>query len=207
MKTETVKRGSSGEEVKKLQLALSLYADGIFGSLTEEAVKEFQRSHGLTADGVVGERTWAALSANAIGGLHKSQRTINEIIVHCSATVEGKDFTVADIKRWHLRRGFSDIGYHYVIYRDGSVHEGRNINISGAHCMGHNTHSIGVCYVGGLDKDERPKDTRTAAQRAALLKLIKELKRLYPAATVHGHNEFANKACPCFHANAEYNNI
>lgn len=204
---KTNKRGSSGEEVKKLQRALSLYADGIFGSLTEEAVKEFQRSHGLTADGVVGERTWAALTANAIGGLHKSQRTINEIIVHCSATVEGKDFTVADIRRWHLKRCFSDIGYHYVIYRDGSVHEGRNINISGAHCKGHNTHSIGVCYIGGLDVQERPKDTRTAAQREALLKLIKELKRLYPAATVHGHNEYANKACPCFNAKAEYNAI
>lgn len=202
-----VKLGSSGEDVKKLQRALNLYVDGIFGSLTQEAVKEFQRSHGLTADGVVVERTWAALTANANGGLQKSRRTINEIIVHCSATVEGKDFTVADIKRWHLKRGFSDIGYHYVIYRDGSVHKGRNINISGAHCKNHNTHSIGVCYIGGLDIQGRPKDTRTAAQRAALLKLIKERKRLYPAATVHGHNEYANKACPCFNANAEYNKI
>lgn len=139
--------------------------------------------------------------------LQKSRRTINKIIVHCSATIEGKDFTVADIKRWHLKRGFSDIGYHYVIYRDGSVHEGRNINISGAHCKYHNTHSVGVCYIGGLDVQGRPKDTRTAAQRAALLKLIKGLKRLYPAATVHGHNEYANKACPCFNANAEYNKI
>ncbi len=89
-------------------------------------------------------------------------RRITEIIIHCSATPEGKDFTVDDIRRWHLARHFADIGYHYVIYRDGSVHKGRAENIAGAHCLGHNAHCIGFCYIGGVAKDGKtPKDTRT----------------------------------------------
>ena len=126
-------------------------------------------------------------------------RSIGEIILHCSATPEGKDYTVAQIDQWHRARGFNGIGYHYVIYRDGSVHSGRSTEVAGAHCTGHNARSIGVCYIGGCAADGKtPKDTRTAAQRAALEKLVKELLRSYPGATVHGHNEFANKACPSF---------
>ena len=95
-------------------------------------------------------------------------RTINEIIVHCTATPEGKDYTVDDITRWHKERGFKTIGYHYVVYRDGSVHEGRPLAEVGAHCKGHNAHSIGVCYVGGLTADGRKaKDTRTLDQKKA----------------------------------------
>lgn len=125
-------------------------------------------------------------------------RTINKIIIHCSATPEGREVTVDDIRRWHLQRGFKDIGYHYVIYLDGSVHEGRKIESAGAHCNGQNSNSIGVCYVGGCDKAMKPKDTRTAAQEASLVKLVKSLKARYPGATVHGHNEFSAKACPSF---------
>lgn len=138
-------------------------------------------------------------------------RNIKEIIIHCSATPEGEDFTVEQIRRIHIERGFSDIGYHYVIYRDGSIHAGRPEAISGAHCTGHNSISIGVCYIGGCpprsEKDwmRRGKDTRTPTQKAALLALIKELKARFPSATVHGHREFANKACPSFDAAAEYN--
>ena len=131
-------------------------------------------------------------------------RTINEIIVHCTATQEGRNFTVSQIRSWHLHRGFSDIGYHYVVYLDGSVHAGRPIDRVGAHCKGHNAHSIGVCYVGGLDTIGKPKDTRTAAQKAAMRALIDKLKAQFPAATVHGHREFAAKACPCFDAKKEY---
>lgn len=134
-------------------------------------------------------------------------RTINEIIVHCSATPEGKDFTVQDIKKCHLQRGFSDIGYHYVIYRDGSVHTGRPESVIGAHCKGHNANSIGVCYIGGLDKNNKPKDTRTTEQREALIKLLKELKSKYPNAKIYPHYKFANKACPCFNAEEEYKNL
>lgn len=135
-------------------------------------------------------------------------RNIKEIIVHCSATPEGKDYTVSDIRRWHLARGFTDIGYHYVIYRDGSIVKGRDENITGAHCKGHNTISIGVCYIGGCEADGKtPKDTRTDEQKESLLKLLKELKVKYPKATVYPHYKFADKACPSFNAEEEYKDI
>lgn len=212
-----LKKGSIGKDVKTLQTVLHLYPDGIFGKLTEEAVKEFQRSHGLVADGIVGEKTWAKI---VVSDVVKSKRMINEIIVHCTATPEGQDTTVEQIRKNHMApvikggRGWSDIGYHYVIYRDGSIHNGRNVDVAGAHCNGHNHHSIGVCYVGGLENrpgvayaELKPKDTRTDAQKAALLKLLKELKRLYPNAKIRGHRDFANKACPSFDATKEYRTI
>ncbi|MBD5320075.1 MAG: N-acetylmuramoyl-L-alanine amidase [Bacteroides sp.] len=127
-------------------------------------------------------------------------RKIDKIIIHCSATPEGKDFTVQQIREWHVKgNGWRDIGYHFVIYRDGSIHKGRPIEQVGAHTTGHNAHSIGICYIGGCAADGKtPKDTRTKAQRLALIKLVRELKASYPSASVHGHNEFANKACPSF---------
>ena len=125
-------------------------------------------------------------------------RKIEKIIVHCSATPEGRDYTVADIDRWHKQRGWKGIGYHYVVYRDGSVHRGRDVAAIGAHTVGHNATSIGVCYIGGVDVCGNPKDTRTPAQRAALRDLVELLRTEYPNATIHGHREFAAKACPCF---------
>lgn len=130
-------------------------------------------------------------------------RDIKKIIVHCTATPEGRQHTVEDIKRWHLQRGFQDVGYHYVVYLDGSVHTGRDVSRIGAHCSGQNAASIGVCYVGGVDAKGQPKDTRTVAQKLSLRNLINELRRRYPGATVHGHREFANKACPCFDVKTE----
>ena len=130
---------------------------------------------------------------------------ITEIIVHCSATPEGKDFTVIDIATWHKQRGFRTIGYHYVIYRDGSVHLGRPEGEIGAHCVGHNAVSIGVCYIGGLAADGKtPKDTRTKKQREALLGLLRHLRKKYPNAKIYGHRDFAAKACPSFDARKEY---
>lgn len=173
-------------------------ADGIFGPLTEEGVKEYQKRSGLTADGVVGPRTWAALGVGSGG------REVDEIILHCTATPEGEEFSNAQIKAGHLARGFSDIGYHHVIGLDGKVRAGRPEAVAGAHCTGHNMRSIGVCYVGGCPPrtvpnwNKKGKDTRTAAQKAALVRVVKELLRRYPGARVHGHNEFANKACPSF---------
>ena len=191
----TIRKGSRGEDVATLQRKLKLIADGIFGSITDEAVRDFQKSHALTVDGIVGPKTWAALG---IGSLQNSRR-IDKIILHCSATPEGKDYTVEQIRQWHLARNFSDVGYHFIIYRDGSVHRGRPVAQIGAHTTGYNTHSIGICYIGGMTADNKtPKDTRTEAQRLALIKLVRELKASYPSATVHGHNEFANKACPSF---------
>ena len=201
----TLRFGCRGSDVKTLQSKLHLYVDGIFGKLTEEAVKSFQSANGLVADGVVGEQTWNAILKDC---LEKSKRTIREIIVHCSATPEGKDYTISNIVAWHKARGFSTIGYHYVVYRDGSVHNGRDVNISGAHCLNHNVNSIGVCYIGGCTADGKtPKDTRTNAQKAALVDLLKRLKVLYPQARIYGHRDFANKACPSFDATKEYKNL
>jgi N-acetylmuramoyl-L-alanine amidase len=132
-------------------------------------------------------------------------RKITEIIIHCSATPEGLEISVDIIRDWHVKqRGWSDIGYHYVIGLDGVLFDGRPIEEIGAHCLGHNTHSIGICYVGGLDLSGNPKDTRTDEQKNTLDKLLGDLKQVYPDATIHGHNEFSNKACPCFDVKAEY---
>ena len=135
-------------------------------------------------------------------------RKINEIIIHCAATREGRDFTVEDITRWHKARGFATIGYHYVIYRDGSIHEGRPLEQIGAHCVGHNKHSIGICYIGGCASDGKtPKDTRTPEQKEALLALLRRLKARFPNATIHGHRDFAAKACPSYDAFREYRQL
>lgn len=135
-------------------------------------------------------------------------RTINEIIVHCSATAEGKDFTEKDIDRWHRAKGWNGCGYHYVVRLDGRVEGGREEAEVGAHCLGHNQHSIGVCYIGGCASDGKtPKDTRTVKQKAALLALLKRIKARYPQAKIYGHCDFAAKACPCFDAKKEYSNI
>ena len=135
-------------------------------------------------------------------------RTIKEIIVHCSATPEGRPHTVQDIRAWHKQRGFKDVGYHYVVYLDGSIHAGRDESVVAAHCKWHNQHSIGVCYIGGVAKDMKsPKDTRTEAQKKSLLQLLKMLKKKYPQAKIYGHRDFAAKACPSFDARREYADI
>ena len=125
-------------------------------------------------------------------------RTITEIIIHCTATRPNAICTVESIRRHHRSLGWRDIGYHYVIYPDGSVHAGCPVEQPGAHTEGHNAHSIGIAYVGGLDADGHAADTRTEAQRLALLQLVKDLKEEHPITSIHGHNEFANRACPCF---------
>ena len=135
-------------------------------------------------------------------------RKINEIIVHCTATQEGKNFKAADIDRWHRQKGWDGIGYHHVVDLDGTVEPGRPESKVGAHCFGHNQNSIGVVYVGGLASNGKtPKDTRTAQQKTALVKLLTELKHRYPGATIHGHRDFAAKACPSFDATTEYKDI
>jgi N-acetylmuramoyl-L-alanine amidase len=135
-------------------------------------------------------------------------RKITKLIVHCTATPEGRPTSVAQVDAWHRARGFAGIGYHYLIGLNGERWTGRPIERPGAHAAGHNENSIGVCYVGGLAPDGKtPRDTRTEAQRRALLDLLRELKQRFPAATIHGHREFAAKACPCFDARKEYENI
>lgn len=205
-----LKKGSSGELVKQLQRALNLIPDGIFGALTEEAVKAFQKSKNLKQDGIVGDNTWELLPQPnyGFGGILKqSKRNIKEIIVHCTATPEGRMETVESIRNAHKAQGWSDIGYHYLIYLDGTIHVGRDVNIIGSHCVGHNTYSIGVCYIGGCDAKLKAKDTRTQKQKDALVKLLKDLRKLYPKAKIYGHRDFSAKACPSFDATKEYKNI
>ena len=136
-------------------------------------------------------------------------RKVSKIIVHCTATPEGRHHDVADVRRWHLNRGFSDIGYHYLIHLDGKIEEGRNISRIGAHCSGENRGSIGISYVGGMTKDmKKAKDTRTPEQKDSLVTLMQELIYKYNKdITIHGHNEFANKACPSFDATNEYKHL
>lgn len=126
-------------------------------------------------------------------------RVLNRIILHCTATPEGKHFDVDTIRRWHMKdRGWRDIGYHYVIYIDGSVHEGRPLEQVGAHTSGHNKDSIGIVYVGGCDAKMKAKDTLNEAQEVAMVNLIKALREEHGELSLHGHNEFAAKACPSF---------
>ena len=194
--------------MKRLQAALNLVQDGIFGAVTEEAVKAFQKAHGLVPDGIVGEKTWAIIVPNE-SSLHVSRRTINRIIVHCTATPEGRVETVESVRRMHKAKGWADIGYHYLIGLNGERWNGRNVNLVGAHCEGYNANSIGVCYVGGCDKNMKAKDTRTDKQKAALIALLKDLRKLYPKAKIVSHRDLdrKGKACPSFDATNEYKNI
>ena len=131
-------------------------------------------------------------------------REINKIIIHCSATKEGWHFKAKDIDAWHRERGFTGIGYHFVIDINGKVEIGRPVEQAGAHASGHNAQSIGICYIGGLDANGKAKDTRTNEQKEALRTLVRKLKRKYPKAEVIGHNQVARKDCPCFNVKEEY---
>lgn len=222
----TIRKGSRGEDVRLLQKKLGISSDGIFGDQTDKALREYQRAHGLTNDGICGPHTWESL-----GIVPPGMRAIDEIVIHCSATREGKDVSADTIDASHKARNFSSyvsdrrtryIGYHYLVHRDGRIEECRPLERIGCHASGHNARSIGVCYIGGLDSSENPKDTRTEAQKAALVKLIRELKRKFPAIKrVIGHRDTSPdlngngiidpyeyiKACPCFDAEPEYGHL
>ena len=151
-------------------------------------------------------------------------RRIDRIIIHCSAVRPDQTSSARQIDQWHRAKGWKMIGYHYVIRRDGTIEKGRPEEMVGAHTRGYNRNSIAICYEGGLSRPTPltpsryirrgsdyhtavqyiPADTRTPQQKEALKKLIRELKTRYPHATIHGHNEFAQKACPCFPAGKEY---
>ena len=139
-------------------------------------------------------------------------REINKVVVHCSATHEGSDIGAKEIKQWHLKRGFNDIGYHFIIRLDGLIEVGRDLSIAGAHVKGHNKDSVGVCYVGGLDQNGKPKDTRTSRQKKSLDTLLITLKLMFSKADILGHRDLSPdldgdgvveshewlKACPCY---------
>ena len=130
-------------------------------------------------------------------------RTLDRIVLHCSATEEGHPFGAADIRRWHKARGWKDIGYHYVILLDGTVEYGRPVDQVGAHVKGHNSTTVGVCYIGGVRNGE-PVDTMTAEQEVAFLELVYSLRKSLGYLTVHGHNEYSAKACPSFVVKEKY---
>lgn len=245
----TYKEGSKGAVVKQIQKVVGCYPDGIWGRLTTESVKAWQRAHGLTADGIAGPATLTKMGINAVissdtspvvlsqitanyGGktvtLKKSKRRIDYIAIHCTATPEGQDLTVEKIRQQHKKQGWSDIGYHYIIYRDGTVNIGRDVDIAGAHVNGYNSYSIGIAYVGGLEnkpgltyKDLKAKDTRTDKQKISLFSLLMDLRKLYPKAKIQGHRDFSPdknhngtiepsewiKDCPSFDAKTSYQRI
>ena len=135
-------------------------------------------------------------------------RDINKIILHCSATRDGQDISTETIRGWHVNeRGWSDIGYHFVVLLDGTVDKARPVERQGAHVRGKNKGSIGVCYIGGCDADMNPKDTRNEAQKKSLEELISYLMESYDDATLHGHNEFSSKACPSFNVQEIYKEL
>ena len=130
-------------------------------------------------------------------------RQINKIIVHCSATKEGRDFDVEDVRNWHVKGNkWSDVGYHYVIKLDGTIQKGRDVSVVGSHAYRNNKNSIGICYIGGLDSEGNAKDTRTKQQKDALRALYLELFNLYQCEII-GHNEVSKKSCPCFNVQTE----
>jgi N-acetylmuramoyl-L-alanine amidase len=131
-------------------------------------------------------------------------RKLTRIILHCTATPDGRHVDVDTIRSWHKKRGWSDIGYHYVIYLDGSVHAGRDVAKAGAHVSGHNADTIGVVYVGGTDAGGKAKDTMNDAQQTAFVNLVKHLRDQYGPLTLHGHNEYAAKACPSFNVKQKF---
>lgn len=146
-------------------------------------------------------------------------KKIDTIVIHCSATPEGLDFHASDIDRWHREQGFKMIGYNYVIDLDGTIEAGRPITMIGAHCKGWNNRSIGICYIGGVDKFGNPKDTRTLKQKEAMHKLVENLMDAYPSINlVIGHRDTSPdlngdgvitsnewiKACPCFDIKSEF---
>jgi len=133
-------------------------------------------------------------------------REINKVVVHCSATKQSMDIGAEDIRGWHKSKGWDDIGYHYVIRRNGVVEKGRDVSIAGAHAKGHNFNSIGICLVGGIDNDSKADDNYTLKQYNALIQLISFLEITFPIDDVLGHRDLpsVNKSCPCFSVRAWY---
>ena len=131
----------------------------------------------------------------------KKLKAVDYIVIHCSATKEDQNFDVEDIRRWHRQRGWMDVGYHFVIKRDGEVQTGRPHDVPGAHARGFNHVSLGVCLIGGVESDGKtPESNYTAFQWRELERLVRDLLKLYPDAKVVGHRDLpnVNKACPSF---------
>ena len=127
-------------------------------------------------------------------------RRIDLIVIHCTASRPNQHISMEQLDKMHQARGWKCCGYHYYITRDGQLHFGRPEEMVGAHARHYNAHSIGICYEGGLDEKGNPADTRTPAQKHALIALLRSLKVDYPDAEIMGHCELegVHKACPSF---------
>lgn len=130
--------------------------------------------------------------------LRKSSRNINTAFVHSSATKASMNIGRDEIDRWHRARGFDEIGYQFVIRRDGSTELGRDVDKQGAHTRGHNRGSIGIVMVGGLSDAHGPEANFTKAQFKTLSKVLSELVATYPGLVIKGHRDVAPTACPSF---------
>lgn len=135
-------------------------------------------------------------------------RTIDLIVIHCADTYAHMDITAADVDRWHREdkdKGWSQIGYHWFIRRNGLVEPGRAEAIAGAHVAGHNANSIGICYAGGKGDNGQAEDNRTPAQKRSIEMLVCWLQKRFPGARVLGHHDLnPAKACPCFDVKSEF---
>lgn len=143
-------------------------------------------------------------------------KSVRYLVVHCAATPPSRDIGVTEIRAMHKQRGFKDVGYHYVIRRDGTIEKGRADHIAGAHVSGYNSISLGICLVGGVDKTGKPEANYTPAQYASLRRQLDVLKARYPSAHILGHRDLSPdrngdgkitsnewlKACPCFDVRA-----
>lgn len=201
-----------------------------------ELWKQIQSKVGAEPDGIPGPNTARKIAAalgltktpvTEVAGTQASSlvtgagKNIKRIAIHCTATREGQDVDAATIKRWHLARGWNDIGYHFVIRLDGTIERGRPEQTPGSHVQGFNTGSIGVVYVGGLDSQGKAKDTRTDAQKAAMAGLVRSLLQRYSGADVLGHRDHSPdkdgdgvierhewlKECPCFDVRSWWSSV
>lgn len=215
----TLRRGSQGSEVKRLQRLLGIAQDGIFGAYTEKAVRELQLKHGLSVDGVVGSKTWALLEGNSNAGLltgAKGARSITRLFVHATASNQ-RTTTVSTLKAEFKARGWKSPGYHYVVFPDGKVVQMLSEGLVANGVKGYNSNSVHVSWVGGYNG----VDNRTEAQKETLIKVLRELHKKYPSAKILGHRDISPdknhngivdpweriKECPCFDAMEEYKDI
>jgi len=206
--------GITDKAVRRFQHEVGLVVDGRVGPQTLTALKQF--NHPIEVHRPEPDKSAMAAPAPATDAVHpagaapppnaaslkllETSRPIKELIWHCAATPEGKDFTVDDIRAWHRQRGWSDVGYHYIVYRDGRIMLGRPVGQTGSHVAGRNTGTVGCCYIGGVSADGKaPKDTRTPAQKSSMLWLTEQLIKKHRIPKVTGHNDHTNaKACPSF---------
>jgi hypothetical protein len=186
------------EKTKLIQTKVGASPDGVYGN--------------RTADKVLSHLGLSGVPLDALALVRGNGKNIKRIYIHCTATREGQDIDAATIKRWHLAKGWRDIGYHFVIRLDGTIEKGRDESVPGSHVKGFNTGSIGVVYAGGLDAQGKAKDTRTDAQKAAMADLVRKLVATYPGSDVLGHRDASPdldgdgviephewlKECPCF---------